>query len=622
MRWDGVAASWWYAGLRADLCRWQALALELRSRTDGLLGRTVSMMEALVLVEVKYHQHFHHHKSLGVQLYPTAFVSATLPLEHPGLERSRRARPVPAGSGLAGGVIAVRVADLVVADGADGADLLAPVSAGPLRDGDLVAWTTVVAVAPAVLDEDGRLGAEGWLPDHVRLGGLEEHLGDGVVEQVVAQAAPAPTGPERRRVMSLPLVARLVMAMTLIPTASYVEAFAQLVGVLPRLPWARAWQVPQATVVTAWRRRLGVAPMRALFARVAGHIVAATEPGALWHGLRVCTLDGCQVKVPDSPQNRAAFGSSGTADDSAAFPMARIVLAVARAGRAVLAAAVDASRVGEQPLTARLVAEHPGLFTANDIYVLDRNFYSADLVEAIHRRGVGAHLVMRMKAGIRLPVVQRLGDGDYLSWIRTPDKRPLTVRVVEYDVRKPDGSISELFCLLTTLTDQQRFGKQDIADLYAQRWVAAETTIGEAKSSITDAGPSRGPILRSETPELVHQEIWAWLTATQLLRHVAHAAAVAGNISTDEISFTTMRREAIRSMNQSLVTATTPAAVRAEATGRARRHVLANKIITGRDRHSPRQQKWRPRFPHTSSTKPTSRGPLTPRFGTVPGNIP
>jgi hypothetical protein len=59
-------------------------------------------------------------------LYPTAFVPATLPLDHPGLERLRRPRPVPVGSGLAGGVLVVRVADLVVADCADGTELLAP----------------------------------------------------------------------------------------------------------------------------------------------------------------------------------------------------------------------------------------------------------------------------------------------------------------------------------------------------------------------------------------------------------------------------------------------------------------------------------------------------------------
>ena len=460
----------------------------------------MSIVEALVLVETMYHQRFHHRKSLGVQLYPTELVAAMLPLEHPGLERSRYPRPVPAGSGLAGGVLAVRVADLVSVDAADGTDLLVPAAAGLVRDGDLVAWCTVVAVAPATVGEDGRLAANGWLPDHVRLGGLEEHLGDGAVEQTVARHAPAPAGPERRRLMSLPLVARLVMAMTLMPNASYVEALAQLVGVLPRLPWAQAWQIPQATVVTAWRRRLGVAPLKALFVRVAGHVIGRAEPGALWHGLRVATLDGFQVKVPDTVANREAFGSSGTADDSAAFPLVRVVLAAARAGRALLAATVDASRVGEAPLTARLVAENPHLFTPNDVYVCDRNFYSADLVAAMHHRGAGAHLVLRMKAGIRLPVVQRLGDGDYLSWVRGPDRRPLTVRIIEYDVTQPDGATSELFCLLTTLIDEHRYPKQDIADLYAQRWSAAETTIGEAKSAIADAGPSRGPILRSATP--------------------------------------------------------------------------------------------------------------------------
>ena len=119
----------------------------------------------------------------------------------------------------------------------------------------------------------------------------------------------------------------------------------------------------------------------------------------------------------------------------------------------------------------------------------------------------------------------------------------------------------------------------------------------------------------------MQQEIWAWLTATQLLRRAAHAAAVAGQVGTDEISFTTMRREAIRAMAQSQVTATTPDNIRAQATDRAHRHVLAGKVVTGRDRHSPRLQKWRPRFPHTSTRKPTSRGLLTPHFGVRHNNL-
>jgi hypothetical protein len=510
-------------------------------------------------------------------------------------------------------VVAVRLADLAAVEGVDGARVLVPTGSGRVRDGDLVAWCTVATVAPAVLDADGHLGAEGWLPDHARLGVLEAHLGEGTVEQVVAASGDRPE--QRQRLMSLPLVARLVLAMTLLPQASYVEALAQLVGILPRLPWARAWQVPSATVITQWRRRLGVAAMRAIFARVAGPIVAATDPAGLWHGLRVCALDGCQVRVPDTPGNRAAFGSSGTTDDSSPFPLVRLVIATARAGRALLAAAFDASRVGEQTLTTRLVTDHPHLFTDDYLYVVDRNFLGFDLIDAIHQGGRGAQLVMRVRDGIKLPVLQRLSDGSYLSYLRSRDgRRRLTVRVVEYDVTLPDGGgVSELFCLATTLLDPQRYPVVEIAEVYRQRWSASETTLGENKSTITDAGPSRGPILRSAEPDLVRQEIWAWLAATQLVRRSAHAAATAttARVSTDRVSFTTVRREATRSMAQSLVTATSSPAALADAADRAARGALSNLVTVDRDRHSPRRQKHRPKFPHTATTKPITRGPLT-----------
>jgi hypothetical protein len=520
-------------------------------------------------------------------------------------------------------VVAVRLGDLAAVEGVSGAQVLVPGSAGRMRDGDLVAWCTVTAVGPAVLDADGRLAVEGWLPDQVRLGVLEEHLGRGTVEQVVAASQARPLEQDevlprrRQRLMSLPLVARLVLAMTLLPQASYVEALAQLVGVLPRLPWARAWQVPSSTVVTDWRRRLGVDAMKNLFDRVAGLVVAATDPGGLWHGLRVAALDGCQAKVPDTPANRAAFGSAGTPDDGgdSPFPLVRIVLATARAGRAILAAVLDASRVGEQTLTARLIAEHPLLFTPEYLYVVDRNFLSHDFIDAVHKGGCGAHLLMRVKDGIRLPVIEWLGPGEYLSYFGSGPRR-IKLRVVEYDIRLPDGTVSEVFCLATTLLDHHTYPATDIAEVYRQRWSASETTIGEAKSTITDAGPSRGPILRSEEPDLVRQEAWAWLTATQLVRKAAHAATLTTTgVSTDQISFTTTRREATRSMVQSLVTATSSPAALADAADAAARGVLSNLVTVDRDRHSPRRQKCRPKFPHTATTKTTTRGPFKINLG-------
>ena len=115
---------------------------------------------------------------------------------------------------------------VLAVDGVGGSQVVVPTGSGRPRPGDLVAWCTVAAVAPAVLDGDGRLAADGWLPDHAWLGVLEAYLGDGVVEQVVAAcdvrpAAEGEDSPKRRqRLMSLPLVARLVLAMTLLPQAS------------------------------------------------------------------------------------------------------------------------------------------------------------------------------------------------------------------------------------------------------------------------------------------------------------------------------------------------------------------------------------------------------------------
>ena len=72
-----------------------------------------------------------------------------------------------------------------------------------------------------------------------------------------------------------------VVAMTLLPDADYPEVIRVLTGLLPRLPWARRWQVPAHKTVTAWRRRLGKWPLEQLFWRVAGPLVSDGAPGSV-----------------------------------------------------------------------------------------------------------------------------------------------------------------------------------------------------------------------------------------------------------------------------------------------------------------------------------------------------
>jgi len=71
-------------------------------------------------------------------------------------------------------------------------------------------------------------------------------------------------------------------------------------------------------------------------------------------------------------------------------------------------------------------------------------------------------------------------------------------------------------------------------------------------------------------------------------------------------------------MTQSLVTATTSPAALAHAADQLAQAILSSLVTTDRDRHSPRKQKHRPKFPHTATTKPTAKGPLKPNFGASP----
>jgi hypothetical protein len=54
--------------------------------------------------------------------------------------------------------------------------------------GELAVSCRPVITAPAVARRDGTVLADAWLPDLVRLGELECHLGDGVIEDLVGTA--------------------------------------------------------------------------------------------------------------------------------------------------------------------------------------------------------------------------------------------------------------------------------------------------------------------------------------------------------------------------------------------------------------------------------------------------
>jgi Insertion element 4 transposase N-terminal len=500
--------------------------------------------------------------------------------------------------------------------------------------GELAVFCRPVVTAPAVVRRDGTVLADGWLPDFVRLGELERHLGDGVIEAAVdaAVAEGRLRKRQRRRIMSYPLVIRLMIAMTLMPGASYREALARLAGLLADVPFTLEWHVPTEKVVTDWRLPVPADVMEGLFWQAAGPLVGDGEPSAVMlAGMPVGAADGMLVNLADTPANRAFFGSTGTADDSSPFPQLRVVAVTGRAGRAVLGAVFGQAGAGEQTLLKRLVKRRPGLF-AGRVTCFDRNFPGYDLITAILE--AGGHVIARVKEGISLdfqdgPDRGWLPDGSRMTWLNAPSGKKedrLPVRAAEHNVILPSGDgkqdASETCTVITTLLDHQAAPASQVRDTYLTRWSASETTFGEDKATITGAGNrTSGPVLRSGSPRLVISEAWAWLTATQLVRASQAAAlrtrAAAARalrrrsrapVTADEESFTAGLHHAIRSMTSTHVTASSSLQALAAAADAAARACLHTLSLPGRQRHSKRAQKARPKFPHASATKTTVTG--------------
>jgi hypothetical protein len=110
------------------------------------------------------------------------------------------------------------------------------------------------------------------------------------------------------------------------------------------------------------------------------------------------------------------------------------------------------------------------------------------------------------------------------------------VRVVEAEitVATAAGRVTDVYRLITTLLDPQRYPAFELVKLYHLRW-EIETAYLEVKSSILG-----GRVLRARTPAGVNQEVYALLVTYQALRTaMCDATNSQPGIAPDRASFTT-----------------------------------------------------------------------------------
>jgi hypothetical protein len=379
------------------------------------------------------------------------------------------------------------------------------------------------------------------LSDLVSVGVLTRVFAPDVVDEVIAAA-----GRTELRNRSLParVMAYFAIGMALYSEGSYEDVLSVLTdGLSWTSGWAESYRPPSKSAIFQARARLGAAPMKALFERVATPIGSATTPGTWLAGRRLVAIDGLCLDVADTAENASFFGRPGVnKGEQAAFPQARVVALAECGTHAMFAAEIGAYSDSEATLAERLLPRLvPGM-----VLLADRGFFSFTLWR--NTSGTGADLLWRIRTdtfGPRAQHMKDLGDGSWLAHLRKATDRtsdPMLVRVIDYSI--DDGRANpETYRLFTTLLDPDEAPATDLAAAYHQRW-EIELAFDELKTH------QRGPriVLRSKSPDLVQQEIWGHLCCHYAIRTLMTDAAQHSGHDPDRMSFVAALRIARQSV--------------------------------------------------------------------------
>src|SRR5262245_20936388 len=308
------------------------------------------------------------------------------------------------------------------------------------------------------------------------------------------------------------------------------------------------------------RARLPLAVYRAVLRGQAEALAPGTRTQGAWRGHRTFLVDGSSFSMPDTPELRARFGTSGRAKPGCSFPVARI-LALFHAGTGLLLEAVAAPLRSHEMAGVGSVHAHLG---PGDVLVGDRGFCSFLHLALLAARG--AHAVIRMhhrqivdftpgrphvgrgagegaKGLPRSRWLRRLGGRDQVVEWSKPSKRPpwlaeepfaalpatLTLRELRYDVGRP-GYRTRSVTLVTTLLDAGAYPPGSLADLYGARW-RVELYLRHLKTTM------RMDVLKCKTVDGILKELVVYALVYNLVRAVMLEAARRQSREVERVSF-------------------------------------------------------------------------------------
>jgi hypothetical protein len=371
-------------------------------------------------------------------------------------------------------------------------------------DSAVTTITATITVAAGVF-------APGHLGELTRIVPFE--LADAVLEQ---------TRTRERRLRALPSRVGLyfLLAMGLFPGRGYAGVWAELsagLGGQARPPSARA--------LRDLRRRLGPAPLQALFEMLAGPLGQPSTPGVRFGRYRTVAFDGCRsLKVPDTARNRGWLGKLNASAGETGYPVLQLMTLCETGTRALIGAAFGATAVGELAWARGLLH----LLDETMLVLMDRGFDGGEFLAGV--AAARAQFLVRLTSTRRPPVLRHLPDGSVLSVIGGVKVRVITASVT---VACADGTrYGASYRLATTLLDHRGYPAEALIALYHERWEHEIAYLALRHTLL------QGRVLRSGDPAGLEQEMWALLALYQSLRTaITDAIATVPGTDPDRASY-------------------------------------------------------------------------------------
>lgn len=312
-----------------------------------------------------------------------------------------------------------------------------------------------------------------------------------------------------------------------------IEAVVDRLGIA--LPTRDGSSVSKGAIPAA-RERLGAEPLQWLFEKTGAQWGHSSAQRDQWRELSLYGIDGTVLAVPDSEDNRSAFGGRNASGVRSAFPAVRVVALMALRSHTLVGARFEGIRdSSEHSLAATLWDEIP----ENSLVILDRGLASASIFMNIERRK-NRHWLTRATKNRSWKVLESLGEDDDLIEItlHAPQRygarkigetvpESYIARAIRYEIAGSAPSI-----LLTSLTDEKKYPRSELIALYHERW-EIEIGYGELKVELLESGKP----LRSKTAAGVRQEVWGILLAYNLVRTQIERIADKLEVAPTRISF-------------------------------------------------------------------------------------